>query len=465
MKRGVVTAAVVMGVVLTAIDTSIMGVAMPKVASELGGLALYSWVFSVYVLTSTTALPVFGKLADVWGRRAIFVICASIFMIGSALCAGSSSMPALIAFRAVQGLGGGGLYPLGMTIIGDIYAIDQRAKIEAVLSSAWGVTAVAAVLLGGLIVDHASWRWIFVINLPVGAVAIALVWIGLKETIEARKARIDVAGPLLLTLATAALLMALGRSEGQDPLVLLGTPLGTFALIAISIALTVGFVFVERHADDPMVPLRLLRRPIIAIPCIGNFLAGGALLGFASYVPLFVQAAMGHSATVSGLALTPASVGWPIGAYFSARLISKAGFKRLALAGAAGAALGTTALLGSARYQTLIGIGASMFVVGLGVGSATTIFIIAAQNAVDWAQRGIATALLEFSNTLGASIWVAIMGAAAGAVIGQARTTSSINPDVMAHGVERVFLIALGLGIAGMIVMMFFPRGRQNLAA
>ena len=463
MKRGVVTAAVVMGVVLTAMDTSIMGVAMPRVASELGGFALYSWVFSVYVLTSTTALPMFGRLADLWGRRAVFVICSSIFMLGSALCAGSSTMPALIAARAVQGVGGGGLYPLGMTIIGDIYAIDQRAKIEAMLSSAWGVSSAAAVVLGGLIVDHASWRWIFVINLPVGGLAIALVWIGLRETIEARKVRIDVAGPLLLTSATATLLMALGQSEGQDPLVVLGAPLGTFALIVTSIALSCGFILVERHAADPMVPLRLLRRPVIAIPCVGNFLAGGALLGFASYVPLFVQSAMGHSAIISGLALTPASVGWPIGAYFSARLISKGGFKRLALAGAAVGALGSAALLGSARYQTLSGIGASMFVVGLGVGALITIFVIAAQNAVDWARRGIVTALLEFSSTLGASIWVAIMGAVAGAAIGQVRTDLSVSREAMAHAIERVFLIALGLGIAAVIVTTFFPRTPQEV--
>jgi len=170
-----------------------------------------------------------------------------------------------------------------------------------------------------------------------------------------------------------------------------------------------------------------------------------------------VQSVMRHAATISGLALTPTSAGWPIGAYFSARLISKAGFRRLAIVAATIAVVGTTALIEATRYQSLVGIGASMFVVGLGIGSASTIFFIAAQNAVAWAQRGIATALIEFSNTLGASIWVAIMGSAAGAVIGAADATSSVNRGLMAAGIERVFFIALGLGIAEVIVMLFFP--------
>jgi hypothetical protein len=229
------------------------------------------------------------------------------------------------------------------------------------------------------------------------------------------------------------------------------------AFWAVSVALIVAFVLVERKAADPLIPLPLLRRPIIAIPCIGNFLAGGALMGFACYVPLFVQSVMRHAATISGLALTPTSAGWPIGAYFSARLISKAGFQRLAIAGATVATVGTVALIETTQNQTLIGIGASMFVVGLGIGSASTIFFVAAQNAVGWAQRGIATALIEFSNTLGASIWVAIMGSAAGAVIGAADPTSAANRGLMAVGIERVFFIALGLGVAGVIVMMFFP--------
>src|SRR5271166_5574273 len=305
MKRGVVTAAVVMGVVLTAIDASIMGVAMPKVGSELGGFALYSCVFSIYMLTSTTMLPVFGKLADVYGRKIIFVMCTLIFMAGSALCGAATSMPALVVFRAVQGMGGGGLYPVAMTIIGDIYAIEQRAKIEAMLSSAWGITSVIGVLLSGLIVDHASWRWIFIVNLPLGAFALVLVWFGLKEVVEPRAARIDSGGPVLLTLGTGALLMAVGQWGSRGFRLMPGVPVPAVAFLAVSIALIAGFVFVERKAADPMVPLGLLQRPIIAIPCLGNFLAGGALLGFASYVPLFVQSVMRHAATISGLALTP----------------------------------------------------------------------------------------------------------------------------------------------------------------
>jgi EmrB/QacA subfamily drug resistance transporter len=457
MKRGMVTAAVVMGVVLTAIDASIMGVAMPKVGSELGDFELYSWVFSIYMLTSATMLPVFGKLADVYGRKIIFVICALIFMAGSALCGAATSMPALVVFRAVQGMGGGGLYPVAMTIIGDLYAIEQRAKIEAMLSSTWGITSVIGVLLGGLIVDHASWRWIFMVNLPVGAFAICLVWFGLNEAVAPRRARIDLVGPVLLTFGTGALLMAVGQSANRAFSLMPGLPVPACAFFAVSVALIVAFVLVERRAADPLVPLGLLRRPIIAIPCIGNFLAGGALMGFASYVPLFVQSVMRHAATISGLALTPTSAGWPIGAYFSARLISKVGFQRLAIAGATIATVGTVALIEATQNRTLIGIGASMFVVGLGIGSASTIFFIAAQNAVGWAQRGIATALIEFSNTLGASIWVAIMGSAAAAVIGAADTTSAANRGLMAVGIERVFFIALGLGVAGVIVMMFFP--------
>ncbi len=425
-----VTIALMLGMSLASLDTTIVGTALPSIVGKLGGITLYSWVFSAYLLTSTTTVPIYGKLADLFGRKPIFLFGTALFLIGSAASGVAQSMEQLIIFRAIQGLGAGAVLPIVLTIIGDIFALKERAKVQGLFSGVWGLSSIIGPALGGLIVDHFSWRWVFYINLPFGLLSAFLIIISLRESVERKKHSIDYAGTLTLTGGIVALLFALlqgGTSWAWNSL----PSIGLFALATVLIAL---FLWQERRAPEPVLPLTLFTNRIIAISSIGGVILGVIMFGVSSYVPLFVQGVKGGTATSAGITLGPMLVAWPVASTFSGKIILRYGYRFTAVLGAFLAAFGAGMATLFSINTGLPFIITAMLVIGSGLGFLSTAFTLAVQNAVPWSQRGVATASTQFTRTIGGTVGVAIMGTILNAQMAVRFTPIfAHDPDVVAR--------------------------------
>ena len=401
-----VTIALMLGMSLAALDTTIVGTALPSIVGKLGGITLYSWVFSAYLLTSTTTVPIYGKLADLFGRKPLFLFGSAVFLIGSIASGAAQSMEQLIIFRAIQGLGAGAVLPIVLTIIGDIFALKERARVQGLFSGVWGVSSIVGPALGGLIVDHFSWRWVFYINIPFGLLSAFLLIIALKEDVERKKRSLDYIGTLTLTGGVIALLFALlqgGTTWAWDSL----PSLSLFVLAAVLLLL---FLYQERRAPEPILPLTLFNNRFIAISSVGGVVMGVIMFGVTSYVPLFVQGVKGGTATSAGVTLGPLLLAWPIASTLSSRIIIRNGYRLTASAGAFLAAIGTAMVTLFNINIAMPFIVAAMAVIGTGLGLMSTAFIISVQNAVPWNLRGVATASTQFFRTIGGTIGVAVMG-------------------------------------------------------
>ena len=277
---------------LAALEATAVGTAMPTVVSELGGVARYSWVFSAYLLTSTTTVPMYGKLADLFGRRRVFTVAVVLFMGGAALCGMAQTFNQLIVFRAIQGLGAGGVIPLAITVVGDIYSLEERGRIQGVFSGVWAVSSLVGPAAGGLITDLISWRWVFYLNVPFGLASLLLVWIFLREEAERRERKLDVLGTVSLTLAIAVLLLALLEGSNlwgwADP--------RTVGMMAFAGTGLLFFLWQEGRAPEPMLPLELFRNRVIAVASAGGVLMGTMLFCAAAFVPMFTQGVLGGTA-------------------------------------------------------------------------------------------------------------------------------------------------------------------------
>jgi len=322
----VITAGLMLSLFLASMEITVVATAMPTIVSQLGGLAAYSWVFSIYMLTSTTTVPLYGKLSDLYGRRPIYALAIGLFLAGSLLCGQAQSMPQLIAFRAVQGLGAGGLIPLAFILIGDIFTFEQRARMQGVFSSVWGVSSLVGPLLGGFLVDRISWHWVFYINLVPGLLAGALVWVAWRDAPRdpnAPAVSVDYAGAALLTASVIALLLGLFE---------LGTWM-SWALLVPAVALGFGLAWVEQRAADPILPLSLFRDRMFAVACLHGILAGCAVFGSTAFVPLFAQTVLGASATVAGAALTPQVIAWTVASIVGGQLLLRLSYRAVTLLG------------------------------------------------------------------------------------------------------------------------------------
>lgn len=405
-NRRLVVVAVMLGTFLSALDTSIVGTAMPTVIGQLGGMSLYSWVFSAYLLTSTTTVPLYGRLADLYGRKPLFLAAAAIFVVGSMLCGAAQTMPQLVAFRALQGLGAGGIIPVTLTIIGDLFSVEERARMQGIFSAVWGSSAVAGPTVGGFIVDYVNWRWVFYINLPFGIASTVLLWLFLNERIERRRHSIDYMGTISLTLGITSLLVALLEvGEGRswlDPVVA-----GTLAFAAL---LLIYFVWNQTRVPEPILPLSLFKNRLISVSFGAGILIGAAMFGVTSYLPLYVQGVLAGTAITAGMVVAPHSIGWSAASILSGRIIMRFGYRTAVIAGLA--VMVTAALIlqtvahGGALWRAVAAAGT----LGIGMGLSATAFIIAVQSAVGWAERGIATAAVTFSRTIGGAIGVAALG-------------------------------------------------------
>jgi EmrB/QacA subfamily drug resistance transporter len=406
-RRWAVTAGVMTGMFLAALEATVVGTAMPTVISSLGGLNHYSWVFSAYLITSTVTVPVWGKLSDLYGRRLFYQIGIAIFLLGSVLSGMSASMTQLIIFRAIQGLGAGALVPLGMTIIGDIFTVTERARMQALFSGVWGLSSVIGPIVGGFITDQWSWRWVFYINLPVGLAAALIIGLALKEPKATERPVIDYAGGALLMAAITLMMLAL--VEGGTSLTMILAP-RNLAFFAGAALLAILFVWVERRAVDPLVPFKLFRNRVVTVSVIAGFLAGVAMFGAISFVPLFAQGALGVTATQAGSLLTPLMLSWVGMSVIGGRLLLRVGYRPTSIVGFFILTLGFAMLSLFQRETARLWLYVDLSLIGAGLGLTMLTLLIAVQQAVSSKQLGIATSLNQFSRSIGGAVGVAVMG-------------------------------------------------------
>lgn len=404
--RFVILIALMFGMALASLDVTIVGTALPSIVGKLGGFGLYSWVFTTYLLTSTTTVPIYGKLADLYGRKPIFLCGTVLFLLGSVASGASQSMEQLILSRALQGLGAGAVLPLVLTIIGDIFDLSERARIQGFFSCVWGVSSLIGPAVGGAIVDHFSWRWVFFINIPFGLLSGLILLFAFKENVEHKKPSLDYLGTLALTGSIVALLFAL--LQGGTSWAWLSPQ--SISLFALCVVLLAAFIRVELRASEPILPLTLFQNRIITVASIGGLILGVTMFGVSTYVPLFVQGVKGGTGTDAGIVLTPLLFSWPIASVISGKLVLRFGYRTIAVIGALLTTLGAGMLLFFNQGTSLPFIVGSMMLLGAGLGLDSTVFILSVQNAVPWRLRGVATASTQFVRTIGGTIGVAFMG-------------------------------------------------------
>lgn len=393
-----------MAMFMAAIEGTIVATAMPTIVAELGSFELFSWVFASYFLTQAVTTPIYGRLADLHGRKRAFYGGATLFVLGSLACGAAWNMPSLIVFRFLQGIGAGAVQPIATTIIGDIYAPEERAQVQGWLSGVWGVAAVAGPILGAFIVGHLHWALVFWLNLPIGIAAVVMLALCFDETVHVREHRIDYAGSLLLTIGGGALLT--GMMQANDlPAWILGALLGGGTMV------TIAFVMHELRAPEPIISFALWRNPLIAAGNAGSLSIGALLMCVVAFLPTLVQGVMGRSAVTAGLMLTALSVAWSMASVIAGRLMVQSSYRVSNMAGGLCLLAGSLILiaLGSAHGVGWIATGAAF--VGLGLGFCNTTYIVSIQTSVDWHVRGGATSSMLFLRTIGQAMGSALGGA------------------------------------------------------
>ncbi|MDX2595021.1 MDR family MFS transporter [Streptomyces sp. WI03-4A] len=399
--------ALLLGLLLAALDQTIVSTALPTIVSDLGGLEHLSWVVTAYLLASTAATPLWGKLGDQYGRKRLFQTAIVIFLIGSALCGMAQDMPQLIGFRALQGLGGGGLMVLSMAIVGDVVPPRERGRYQGLFGAVFGATSVLGPLLGGLFTEHLSWRWVFYINVPVGIVALAVIATTLRIPRKSARHVIDYLGTFLIAaVATCLVLVAsLGGTTWRW-----GSP-QIIGLIVLGVVLAVAFVGVESRAAEPVLPLKLFRIRTFTLSAVISFIVGFAMFGAMTYLPTFLQVVHGVSPTVSGIYMLPMVFGLLLSSTVSGQIVSRTGrWKVFPIAGTAVTAIGLLLLHRLDEHSSTAQMSVYFFVFGLGLGLVMQVLVLIVQNAVSYEDLGVATSGATFFRSIGASFGVAIFG-------------------------------------------------------
>lgn len=465
-NRPLTVVSLLLGLFLAAMEMTVVSTAMPTVVGELGGLPLYAWAFAAYMLTATVTVPIHGKLADLKGRKPVMFAGIALFLAGSAACGFAGSMEALIAFRAIQGLGAGAIQPMALTIVGDLFDVRERGRMQGLFGAVWGLAGLVGPLLGGAIVHSLSWRWVFWINVPFGVASAVVLAVAYHERPERHPHRLDIAGALLLTATVVAALLAARSRE-------VGALAAPAALLGLAL-----FVAVERRAVEPLLPLDLFRDRVIAVASITGALVGAAMIAMVTYVPLWAQSVLGATPTGAGAAIAPMAIGWPIASAVSGRLIPRAGYRPLIRGGLAITATAGVLLALLLRPGVPLAVPQALtFLYGIGLGFANTPLLIAVQSSVPWNRRGVATASTLFSRTIGGTLAVGILGGVLAHALASGGATreliqrllspdhAGLDPAALGHlagglqaAMTRIFWTVASIALAALGASLVFPR-------
>lgn len=480
--RIAVTAAVFMATFLVSLDASIVATAMPAVVAQIGGLDTYAWVFSAYLLACTVTIPIYGRLSDTYGRKPLFLLAVALFLVGSALCGQARSMQELIAFRVVQGVGAGGVFPITQTVLGDLFDLEERARLLGLVSTIWGVSALIGPAVGGLLTQYASWRWVFYVNPPFCVITLFLIWRFLHEKLERRKHQMDYVGALALSASVVCLLFGLQEATpgpGNDAHL-------AVVLFAISVLALAAFIWHERRFPEPLVPLHLFARREIGVCALGALIVSVALYSQSAFIPPYLQGVQGIPPTAAGLILASASVAWPVASGLAGKLLLQIGYRPLAVAGGVFLSLGYAALAFVLQPDSPVIVPiVALAIVGSGFGCFIPMALLAMQNAVGWEQRGVVTGANQFARNIGGALGVAIAGVAFTTSLAllthpgvdptllltpetRAQLTSAQVVDLghsVSAALKHAYTLLLGFCVLGLAVAWFFPSGRPRSRA
>lgn len=470
--RRLTVVALLLGMFLAAMEMTVVSTAMPTAIGELGGLHLYAWAFAAYMLTATVTVPIYGKLADLRGRKPVMLAGLALFLAGSFACGQARSMEMLIAFRALQGLGAGAIQPIALTIVGDLFSVHERARWQGIFGAVWGLAGLLGPLLGGALVHYLSWRWVFYVNLPLGLGSAAVLSVAYHERVERHEHRLDLAGAALLATAVVAALAAARSRQAAA----VAVPVAALALVL--------FLAVERRAKEPLLPLDLFAERVMAVASASGALVGAAMISMVTYVPLYVQSVLGASPTTAGSAIAPMAIGWPIASALGGRLLPRLGYRILIRGGLLLTALSALALALLLRPGADVGVLRLVTAAyGLGLGFANTPLVIAVQSSVPWNRRGIATASTMFFRTIGGTLAVGLLGgvlaaALAGSGAPAAEVERLLGPEravlepalarglatALQAGMGRIFWTVCAVAFAAFAVSLAFPGLRVQAA-
>ena len=486
-NRTVVLASIMLAMFMAAIEGTIVATAIPSIVGDLGGFSLFSWVFSSFLLAQAVTIPIYGKLADLYGRKPVFTFGVVIFLIGSVLCGFAKTMTMLILFRFIQGFGAGAVQPIATTIVGDIFSMTERARIQGYISSVWGVSSIIGPALGAFFVQYVRWSWIFWVNVPIGIFAVAGILFFLGETVDKKEHKIDYIGSALIFISISALMVVF--IQAGTVWSWLSAPV--LVLFGVFFAGVYLFILQEKRAVEPIMPLGIWNNSLIMVSNLATLSTGVVLIGISSFLPSYIQGVMEKSPIIAGFALAFMTMGWVIAATLAGKVMFKFGFRRIAIVG------GIWILVGSIFFVTLnpergwLWAGVGAFLIGIGMGLTRTVFIVGIQNSVKWEMRGVATASNMFMNILGNTMGAAILGGILNiklasylkGVRGQGLNVDVINVlldpvkrGTLSHGVLDIMTTGLALSlkyvywglfisaVLSFILVLFYPAKVRNEA-
>ncbi len=451
-ERGPVLVSIMLALGLAALDSTVLATAVPTIVGELGDFALFPWLFSAYLLAQAVTTPIYAKLSDIFGRKPVILFGIGVFLLGSILCAAAWSMPALIAARAVQGLGAGAVQPMSVTIVGDIYSLEERARVQGYFASVWAAASVIGPTLGGLFAELGVWRGVFVINVPLCLLAAWTLIRRYHENVTRREHSVDYLGAVLLAVSLTLLVLAI---LGGGQVWTWDSPASVGAFAAGGVVFVV-FCAVERRAAEPILPAWVLTRRLLLTTTVVGLGVGAILIGLTSYVPTYLEGSLGVSPVQAGLALTTLTIGWPLTAGLAGWIYLRVGFKKTAMIGVALVIVGAVGLAALVHRPDFVAVAALCFVIGCGLGLSALPSLIAAQSSVEWSERGVVTGTHMFARSLGSAVGVAVFGAVANTIIGDAEA-NSLGPAAIQSGTGAVFLGVVVVAVIAAMAVVAMP--------